>query len=56
MVVCKKEGPIEGPPYDHSMGWFFNEPIVGKTFKVRIGSSRTMDLFHSVPPALPKVF
>ena len=35
---------------------FFNEPEVEKICKVRIGSSRTIDLFCSVPSTLPKVF
>ena len=56
MVIYKKEGPRKEPPYNHRLGRFFNEPTVEKIFKVQIGSSRIIELFRSVPPALPKIF
>ena len=58
MVVCKKkkEGPRKDPPCNLRAGRISNEPAVRKKIKVRIGSSRTMDFFRSVPLALPKVF
>ena len=56
MVVSYKEGPGKEPPYDRRSGRFLNEPTVEKISEIRIRSSRTMYLFRSVPPALPKVF
>ena len=49
MVVCKKGEFREEPLYNREAG--FNEPVVEekrkrrKKVKVRIGSSRTIDLF-----------
>ena len=58
MVGCKKEGPEKEAPHNRRSGGLFNEPTLErrKKVEVQIGSSGTMDLFRSVPPALPKVF